>query len=245
MSANVNELGSRTVNNPTAIAEGAANPAAGDTRSAALALRLETAASPRRAALERCVANRFARQYGAHIEHFLPLLFSLDIGNRPRAVAGLRSARQSRLFLEHYLDLPVEQAVSRAFRIPVDRGQIVEIGNLVSVAAGASSILFGLLAMLLDEAGVRWVTCTATPRVREMLDRLDFPSTAICVADPHALGNARSAWGSYYDSRPIVIAGDARIAAARVASNLPLGALRRSFGRAFDDIASSLQTAVS
>jgi len=211
----------------------------------ALVLRLVAEGSSRRAALERCIADRFARQYGAHVEHFLPLLLSLDIGNRSRAVAGLRAARQSQLFLEQYLDLPVEQAVSRAFRIPVGRGQIVEIGNLVSLAAGASSILFGLLAMLLDDAGVRWVACTATPRVREMLDGLGFPSTAICVADPQALGDGRSAWGSYYDTRPTVIAGDVRVAAARVAANASLAALRRSFGRAFDELATALKTAVS
>lgn len=179
------------------------------------ALRLALAGSADRVLLEGHIADRFARQYGARVDHFLPMLLCLDLAGRPGAVAGLRPASRSALFLETYLDVPVEQAVSRCFRQPVDRAQVIEIGNLVSLLPGAATMLFSVLPLLLEDAGVRWVTCTATPQVRAMLGKLGFESRAICVADPATLGEQAGAWGSYYASRPVVIAGDVRMAARR------------------------------
>lgn len=180
------------------------------------ALRLAGEGAAGRADLERAVANEFSRQYGARIEHFLPLLLSLDLTGVPGAIAGLRCAGNSRLFLEQYLDVPVEQAVSRCFRQPVDRCQVIEIGNLVSTAPGAGSMLFTALPLLLELAGIRWVACTATPQVRAMLTKLGFPIRTICEAQPEVLGADADTWGSYYDARPTVIAGDVREAARLV-----------------------------
>lgn len=177
------------------------------------ALRFASPESTDRRLLEHCVADRFERQYEARIEQFLPLLLSLDLAGQPGAVAGLRCAERSPLFLEQYLDVPVEQAISRCFLEPVDRDHVVEIGNLVSRMPGAASMLFAVLPLLLEEAGVRWVVCTATPQVRAILGRLHFPSVTICAADPEAIGDAIDTWGKYYDSRPTVIAGDVRAAA--------------------------------
>ena len=146
-------------------------------------------------------------------------MLSLDLDDQPGAIAGLRFAGRSALFLELYLDRPVEQAVARRFLEPVDRGQVVEIGNLVSMLPGAAAMLFSLLPGLLEAAGVRWVTCTATPQVRAMLAKLGFPSTTICEADPAAVGDSVESWGSYYESRPLVIAGDVRLAAKLAARN--------------------------
>ncbi len=157
--------------------------------------------------LEKRVAAKFAEQYGATIEHFLPFLLSLDFAGQSGAIAGLRPAGNERLFLEQYLDTTIEQAVSRAYRRPVARGQIVEIGNLVSQLSGAASILFSILPVLLELAGIRWVGCTATPQVRAMLTRLGFSTRELCPADPSLMGDGISAWGSYYTAKPVVIAG--------------------------------------
>lgn len=206
---------SKDINAHVAAAPGtsAEPPSCPDTRLPLPTLRLASTECPDRAALEQRIADTFACQYGARIEHFLPLLLSLDLDGRPGSIAGFRFAARSALFLEQYLDVPVEQAIARRFREPIDRGQVVEIGNLVALLPGAGSILFAVLPRLLDAAGVRWVACTATPRVRTMLRKLGFPSQTICDADPAALGDGGESWGSYYESRPTVIAGDVRAAA--------------------------------
>lgn len=233
------------MNTDIAAAPGLTSPASEARRDIAPkpALSLADAGSADRALLEQHVASRFARQYGATIDQFLPLLLRLDLGNQPGAIAGLRFAGRSALFLEQYLDRPVEQAVARRFCEPVDRHQIVEIGNLVSLLPGAASMLFALLPGLLDAAGVRWVVCTATPQVRAMLSGLGFPSKTICAADPAALGEGVGSWGSYYESRPRVIAGDVKVAARLAGRNADARRLRRVLAGPLEDATAVLYNA--
>ena len=204
---------------------------------------LDSACSAGRGALEACIADKFARQYGAKIEQFLPFLLSLDVAGQLGAVAGLRLAGQSDLFLEQYLDVPVEQAVSKEFRTPVDRAQIVEIGNLASAAPGSAALLFSLLPAILHEAGIRWVVCTATPQVQAMLGKLQFPSQTICTADPDVLGDKQADWGSYYASRPDVIVGDVELAVKRAATNRSVSALMHALAAPISRIATALKSA--
>src|SRR6187402_194533 len=56
---------------------------------------------------------------------------------RPLAVLGYRSAEGGPLFLESYLDRPVEQAVSAAFGMDLTRADIVEIGCLAALPSAA------------------------------------------------------------------------------------------------------------
>jgi hypothetical protein len=204
---------------------------------------LDSANSAGRRALEACIADKFARQYGAKIEQFFPFLLSLNVVGQLGAAAGLRLARQSDLFLEQYLDVPVEQAVSKVFRTPVDRAQIVEIGNLASAAPGSAALLFGLLPAILHEAGIRWVVCTATPQVQAMLEKLKFPSQTICAADPEVLGNKKTDWGSYYSNCPDVIVGDVQLAVTCAATNRAVGALMHALAAPISRIATTLKLA--
>jgi hypothetical protein len=171
-------------------------------------LSLESAGSSRREAVENLVAERFARQHDAQIKHFLPLLLGLRTGGRFAAVAGLRPAGNDELFVEQYFDRLAEQEISLAFQTPVHRGQVVEIGNLVATEAGAGYLMFACLAPLLKLAGFRWVICTATPQVENMLQKMDFDPLRLCAADPDRLSGGVADWGRYYETRPNVIAGD-------------------------------------
>jgi hypothetical protein len=194
--------------------------------------------------LESCIAEKFARQYSARIEQFLPFLLSLRTSGQLGAVVGLRPAARGKLFLEQYLDRPVEQSVAGAFMTPVDRGQVVEIGNLASVEPGTASMLFGILATVLVAADMPWVVCTATPQVRAMLDKLQFPAREICTADPRVLGEQVRDWGTYYASNPAVIVGDARLAAANAARSPLFRRLTGVLAPVIHKVAAELRTTV-
>ncbi len=181
-----------------------------------LSLNLESAGSPARARLERQIAARFAAQYDAQLSHFHPFLLALKSAGRPLAIAGLRPARDGELFLEKYLDRLAEQSVSSVFRTPVDRTQIVEIGNLVSTEPGASYLLFATLAPFLRDAGFRWVICTATAQVEARLEKMRLAPKRICAASPDRLGDEAINWGKYYAAQPHVIAGDLKLAAGQI-----------------------------
>lgn len=181
---------------------------------------LKSAHAVGRQELEACVAGKFDKQHQARIRHFLPYLLSLSTSGRLDAVVGIRLAAESGLFLERYLDSRVERAISQVVKAPVDRHQVVEIGNLAAAVPGSASLLFALLATVLDRAGIHWVACTATPQVRSMLNRMQFPSHTICEAEAAALGSEAGEWGNYYACRPQVIVGNTRVA-ARIADRIP------------------------
>ena len=197
--------------------------------------------SAERSELESGISRKFASTYGAELSHFLPNLLRLKVSDELGAVVGIRGASKGSLFLEQYLDLPIEQSVARAFNTPVDRDQIIEIGNLAANVPGFAYSLFAVLATVLNQAGYRWVACTATPQVAAMLARIGFSSTTICSADPARLENGSAAWGEYYATRPRVIAGDVRSAAAKVAENRDMAVLMRQLAQPIAQMAASLK----
>jgi len=208
----------------------------------ALSIALDASLSAERRNLEACIAAKFDQQYHAQINHFLPYLLSLSDADDLGAIVGLRLARESELFLEHYIESRIEQVISRVVRSPIDRDQVVEIGNLASVVPGTAPILFAVLAAVLHEAGCRWVVCTATPQVRSILNKMQFPWQSICTADPAVLGDQADDWGSYYASRPEVIVGDVRHAVKSAASSRAISALIDSLAEPIREIAANLQS---
>ncbi len=207
---------------------------------APVSLSLDTANSGSREVLEACIAERFDDCYNARLSQFLPELLSLSMEGDLSAVVGIRPASRNGLFLEKYLDSPVEQAISRAYRTPVDRDEIVEIGNLAAAVPGASYALFAVLARVLYQAGFRWVVCTATLQVEAMLDRMQFPSRVVCAADPARLGEGADDWGTYYESCPRVITGDVRVANDILSATPAMAGLMQQLGRPIDDMAKNL-----
>ncbi|WP_308365595.1 MULTISPECIES: thermostable hemolysin [unclassified Microbulbifer] len=169
---------------------------------------LTTAGDAGRAAVEAYIAQKFAATYGARIHSFLPQLLSLHRGGVIDAALGLRRADSGALFLEQYLDRPVERQLAAAAGRPVARSDIVEIGNLVSTSRGSSQMLFLMLAELFAEARVNWAIFTATPEVHKLLSRLTADQIVLCVADGGRLGAQLQNWGSYYDTCPAVTAID-------------------------------------
>ncbi len=70
-----------------------------------------------RADLEAYVRTRFAAKHGAEVRTFMPTLISFrDRQGELRGVAGIRGAEESRLYLEHYLDRPVEERLTASLR---------------------------------------------------------------------------------------------------------------------------------
>ena len=161
---------------------------------------------PGRAEVERYIAAVFAATYGARIHSFLPLLLSQRDAAGINAALGLRRADSGPLFLEQYLDQPVERQLARATASPVARADIVEIGNLVSTSRGSSRMLFLMLAELFAATGVTWAIFTATHEVHRLLQKLTGNQVVLCQADGKRLGAELADWGTYYDTRPAVTA---------------------------------------
>ena len=173
-------------------------------------LHLASPGSARRAALEQFVRQRFEQQHGARIRHFMPCLFSLEnqAGQLLGAV-GVRSAGSGPLFLERYLDEPIQNAIgARLGHTEPGRDELVEVGNLAADSPGAARLLIVALTDLLVALGFRWVTFTGTATLLNSFQRLGLAPIALGEADPARMGEELADWGRYYDSRPWVMAGD-------------------------------------
>jgi hypothetical protein len=163
---------------------------------------------PERRAFEQFIAERFSRAYGARLTHFLPhLLGVMDGLGRWQAAAGYAAAGAQQLFLEQYLDRPIEQALGAAVGRPIARGGIVEVGNLAAISAGMARALIPQLARHLHRMGYRWVAFTATCALRNSFQRLGLKPLPIAVADRARLADRGLSWGSYYDQDPQVMVG--------------------------------------
>lgn len=171
--------------------------------------------SPRRAEAESFVRSVFARHYGARVAAFAPNLMLLERNDEVIAATGWRPADGEQLFLERYLDLPIEQAMARLASQHVRRERIVEVGNLAAEKPGSSIHVVLELARHLDRLGYEWVVFTATSELIRIFTRLGLPLLALAPADPSRLGDAAGAWGSYYDTRPVIVAGRIRLALER------------------------------
>lgn len=165
-------------------------------------------AHPLRDSFEHFIAARFDRAYGARVSHFLPyLLGARDAPTRWQAGAGYGPAGLGRLFLEQYLDAPVEQVLAAALGRPVERTSIVEVGNLAADSAGMGRVLIPRLARHLYKLGYRWVVFTATRELRNSFRRLGLEPLQLAHAEPARMGDAGASWGSYYQHDPRVMAG--------------------------------------
>ncbi|HEY0682216.1 MAG TPA: thermostable hemolysin [Steroidobacter sp.] len=171
-------------------------------------LSLYQADDPRREELERFIRDVFASRHGAHVCSFMPTL--LGLRNETGAVcsaAGFRSAAGQALFLERYLDVPIEQAVASSSGQQIGRSQIVEVGNLAGVnCRSAMRLVLDLPRILLDR-GHRWIVFTATDTVRELLTSYHAPLLDLAVATAVRAQNTGDDWGRYYDRHPRVMAG--------------------------------------
>ncbi|WP_269530863.1 thermostable hemolysin [Chitinimonas sp. BJYL2] len=167
------------------------------------------------------VQSRYQAVHDARVAKLLPEQFTLRTANGELlATAGFRFAQREPLFLEHYLDSPVEQAVAEHLHRPVSRGDIVELGNLAAVGGHTHTLILAMMRYL-SGTPCRYVTFTLTLPVRATFRRMGLPLTTLaearadCVPDPEA-------WGDYYALHPKVMVGE--LAAGLAALTPPAGA---------------------
>lgn len=161
-----------------------------------------------RAETEAFIADTFRRHHGAEVPSFAPLLVALrDVDGEIAAAAGWRSAGDGALYLERYLNAPIEQLLVRAERLPPPRQRIVEVGHLAASRPGAGRQLITRLAPHLAGLGFRWVASTLTEPLALLLRRLGVEPLLLGEADPARLGDDAARWGRYYEQRPQIAAG--------------------------------------
>lgn len=170
-----------------------------------------------RAELEAYVQARFAAKHGAEVRTFMPTLISFrDRQDELRGVAGIRSAAEGALYLEQYLDQPIETSLQAGVQLhSIDRGgarairrdEIVEVGNLAGASCRAAVRMVAQLPVFLMQRKYSWIVFTATSAVRQILEGFGAPLIELGRADATHVAGSADAWGRYYETDPRVFAG--------------------------------------
>lgn len=161
-----------------------------------------------RAEIEQFIANIFYQACGAKVRFFLPTLMSLrDLDGKLIAACGIRSAGTERLFLENYMDQPVESLLSERTGSTVLRNDIVEIGNYSVAEMGMSRLLISAIFDQLHATSKQWAVFTAVQLVRNALIKQNIFPKILCDAGIECLPDEeQSEWGDYYEQNPQVMA---------------------------------------
>jgi hypothetical protein len=168
---------------------------------------LAGAGSPRRAALEAYVADRYREGHGAEVTRFLPTLMGVESpGIGVVGAIGVREAGAETLYLEQYLGEPVERALARATGGAPRREAIAEVGNLAGSLPGAGTVLIAAFAGYLDALGLGWAVFTGTRSLRNAFEGLGLAPADLGAADPARLPDGGASWGRYFATDPRVVA---------------------------------------
>ncbi|MBI5437240.1 MAG: thermostable hemolysin [Nitrosomonadales bacterium] len=161
-----------------------------------------------RAEIERFISDIFHQAYGAEIKRFKPCLMSLrDQDNKLVAACGFRNAALEPLFLETYLDQPIEAVLSERTGFPVKRSDIVGVGNFSVAEPGMARHLIAAIVTQLHATSKQWAVFTAVPIVRNAFIKMNLNPVILGDADKNRLPPEEQAeWGSYYAQKPQVMA---------------------------------------
>ena len=158
------------------------------------------------------IRETFSLAYGASVRSFMPRLLAVCLKNGDLMAAfGVRSAKEEKLFLESYLDQPIEQVIEEKTGLKLERGKIAEVGNLAAIYPGGVRWMIVALTVMLYEEGYEWVVFTGTSALRNGFNKLGLHPTEIGPARIEQLdAEEQTCWGTYYDNNPTVMFGNIR-----------------------------------
>lgn len=160
------------------------------------------------AEIKQFIADTFAMHYGAQVESFCSTLLGVrDYTGELVAAAGYTLAEDSTLFLEQYLNEPLEETLEKTLGFKPSRFDLVEVGNLAAKQPGAARLLIRLLTQHLHQLGRKYVVFTATSSLINSFSRLGLKPIKLVSAQADRVRNPQL-WGSYYDQKPYVVFGD-------------------------------------
>ncbi len=160
-----------------------------------------------RMVLEARIRSGFGTHFRACVAEYMPRFAYYQHLHGGTGVIGMRDASEESLYLESYLDSPVDEVIQRAADCAVSRAQIVEVGQFVVDDRGIVQDFFEDLVPFLASQGFEWVCFTGTDRIRAVLNRVGFSGLPVAAANQELVRNKPDRWGTYYEHDPVVIIG--------------------------------------
>lgn len=165
-------------------------------------------------------SEQYRRHFDCDLQHFYPQYLCLERNGRLLGVCGYRNALGP-LYLEQYLDAPVETLLTERCESVIERQSIVEVGGFALSKRALALYFMASLAPAFQQLGFTHAVCTATLPVRRCLRSLAIPSKHLGKALAERIVESDTDWGNYYVQRPAVIGGAIAATSARVEDLLP------------------------
>lgn len=163
---------------------------------------------PARAEVEGFIGAVFKRAHDADITHFMPHLVALrDQNGVLMAAFGWKKASDGPLFLEQYLDEPIEALITNTLHKNITRDQITKIGNLAVANPRNAGILIAHVIQHSLDMGIEWCVATAHHSLQNGIVKAGRDVYPLFNADKTRLSQEEQAkWGTYYKHMPQVVA---------------------------------------
>lgn len=127
------------------------------------------------------IHENYARVYQASLTRCMPWLLGLyNASNELTGACGVQPASQGKLYLEKYLDTPVETMLSQRLGMPVSRDTIVEIGNFAARDGASVRIMYAGLCLLMTHYHFSWVVFIRRSLYADMTFRVKPKPLVFC-----------------------------------------------------------------
>lgn len=162
------------------------------------------------------IQSRYHHEHGAVPDLGYPQFRGYAVAGRVGAGLGYRRADSGPLFLEAYLDDPIETVIADRLGQNFNRNDIIEIGNM---AADNAPAMIALWAQAANDLGgeAEMAVAVLTSPLRGMFRRLGIHLHELSAAQPERLGADAARWGNYYALDPIICTSPIAEGQARLA----------------------------
>jgi hypothetical protein len=164
--------------------------------------------APCRSEVEDFIRVVFKQANQADINSFMSNLVALrDANGILMAAFGWEPAKNHNLFLEQYIDMPIEQLFSERLGKKITRDEITCIGNLAVANPRNAGVLIAHVIKHSLDIGIEWCVATAHHSLQNGLIKGGRDVYALAPADPAKLPEEElQHWGTYYRHIPQIVA---------------------------------------
>lgn len=164
--------------------------------------------TPQSFALRSFIEASYAKHFQANIKVDMPVMVGYHQDGKILAAMGLRPADSGPLFLEQYLNDPIESYISDHDEHVNLRACIVEVGSLATATTGIGRQIIPLFIQTVCHMNYCWAVLSATDRLVHIFNQMGLQPSKIAKCDPTRLHTSRHLWGSYYTHNPHVLMGN-------------------------------------
>lgn len=155
------------------------------------------------------IRESYHQVYNASLARCMTWLLGLyDAHGVLTSACGIQEASEGPLYLEKYLDDPIESTLSARLGITVPRCSIIEVGNFAARDGASARIMYAALCQLLIQYQYAWIVFTGTKKIRNTFHRMSLKPIELMPANPQRLGAESLCWGEYYQHDPRIMAGE-------------------------------------